>query len=205
MLELYRCRWQVELAFKRLKSILATGHLKKTDPIGAKAWLQGKLLAAVIIEALINLGERFSPGDTHCSTSRPRCLWRETSLMRFLLSGAVNPKLLLRHCLPRWRLISHNLREPIRRRTLQMDLSFANTTLKLALMPGPGEMAPLQTRSFDSSRLASSSFSFFSAYLRRRSFSSFVSSRMRSIRCSPLTSPNHETRSACASWAKTIQ
>jgi hypothetical protein len=35
--------------------------LKKTDPIGAKAWLQGKLLAAVIIEVLINLGERFSP------------------------------------------------------------------------------------------------------------------------------------------------
>jgi hypothetical protein len=59
--ELYRGRWQVELAFKRLKSILATGHLKKTDPIGAKAWLQGKLLAAVIIETLINLGERFSP------------------------------------------------------------------------------------------------------------------------------------------------
>lgn len=61
VLELYRGRWQVELAFKRLKSILATGHLKKTDPIGAKAWLQGKLLAAVIIETLINLGERFSP------------------------------------------------------------------------------------------------------------------------------------------------
>jgi hypothetical protein len=61
VLELYRCRWQVELAFKRLKSILATGHLKKTDPIGAKAWLQGKLLAAVIIEALIAAGERFSP------------------------------------------------------------------------------------------------------------------------------------------------
>jgi Transposase DDE domain len=61
VLELYRGRWQVALAFKRLKSILATGHLKKTDPIGAKAWLQGKLLAAVIIETLINLGERFSP------------------------------------------------------------------------------------------------------------------------------------------------
>ena len=61
VLELYRGRGQVELAFKRLKAILATGHLKKTDPIAAKAWLQGKLLAAVIIETLINLGERFSP------------------------------------------------------------------------------------------------------------------------------------------------
>lgn len=61
VLEMYRGRWQVELAFKRLKSILAVGHLKKTDPEGAKAWLQGKLLAAFLIEALIAAGERFSP------------------------------------------------------------------------------------------------------------------------------------------------
>jgi hypothetical protein len=61
VLEMYRGRWQVELAFKRLKSILMMGHLKKTDPEGAKAWLQGKLLAAVLIEALIAAGERFSP------------------------------------------------------------------------------------------------------------------------------------------------
>lgn len=61
VLEMYRGRWQVELAFKRLKSLLAMGHLKKTDPEGAKAWLQGKLLVAFLIEALIASGERFSP------------------------------------------------------------------------------------------------------------------------------------------------
>jgi len=61
VLEMYRGRWQVELAFKRLKSLLALGHLKKTDPDGAKAWLQGKLLVAFLIEALIAAGERFSP------------------------------------------------------------------------------------------------------------------------------------------------
>jgi hypothetical protein len=61
VLEMYRGRWQVELAFKRLKSILTLGHLKKTDPQGAKAWLQGKLLAAFLIEALIAAGERFFP------------------------------------------------------------------------------------------------------------------------------------------------
>jgi hypothetical protein len=61
VLEMYRGRWQVELAFKRLKSLLALGHLKKTDPEGAKAWLQGKLLVAFLIEALIAAGERFSP------------------------------------------------------------------------------------------------------------------------------------------------
>jgi hypothetical protein len=61
VLEMYRGRWQVELAFKRLKSLLALGHLKKIDPEGAKAWLQGKLLVATLIEAMIGAAERFSP------------------------------------------------------------------------------------------------------------------------------------------------
>lgn len=61
ILEIYRGRWQVELAFKRLKSLLALGHLKKVDPQGARAWLQGKLLIAILIESLIALAERFSP------------------------------------------------------------------------------------------------------------------------------------------------
>jgi hypothetical protein len=61
VLELYRYRWQIELAFKRLKSLLHLGHLKKTDPVGAKAWLQGKLFVATLLETLIAVGERFSP------------------------------------------------------------------------------------------------------------------------------------------------
>lgn len=61
VLEMYRGRWQVELAFKRLKSLLHLGHLKKFDAEGAKAWLQGKLLVAILIEALISVAARFSP------------------------------------------------------------------------------------------------------------------------------------------------
>ena len=61
ILELYRYRWQIELAFKRLKSLLHLGHLKKTDPAGARAWLQGKLFVAALIETLIAVGEHFSP------------------------------------------------------------------------------------------------------------------------------------------------
>jgi len=58
---MFEQRWQIELAFKRLKSLLQLGHLKKTDSEGAKAWLQGKLWVAVLIEMLIAVGERFSP------------------------------------------------------------------------------------------------------------------------------------------------
>jgi hypothetical protein len=61
ILSLYRQRWQVELAFKRLKSLLDIGHLKKHDAAGAQAWLQGKLFVACLIENLIALGDHFPP------------------------------------------------------------------------------------------------------------------------------------------------
>jgi hypothetical protein len=61
ILETYRGRWQVELAFKRLKSIIGLGHLRKVDLDGAKAWLHGKLLVAFLTEALIIAGTTFSP------------------------------------------------------------------------------------------------------------------------------------------------
>lgn len=61
ILEMYRGRWQIELVFKRLKSLLGLGHLKKTDVELSKAWLQGKLLVAFLIEALVAAAERFFP------------------------------------------------------------------------------------------------------------------------------------------------
>ena len=60
-LEVYRGRWQIELVFKRLKSLLGLGHLRKMDLTGAKAWLHGKLFVAFLIEAMIACGDRFSP------------------------------------------------------------------------------------------------------------------------------------------------
>jgi Transposase DDE domain len=61
VLELYRCRWQIELAFKRLKSLLQLGQLPKQDPASARAWLQLKLLLALIIERLCHQARFFSP------------------------------------------------------------------------------------------------------------------------------------------------
>lgn len=50
VLELYRFRWQVELAFKRLKSILHLGQLPAKDPALARTILYSKLLAALLVE-----------------------------------------------------------------------------------------------------------------------------------------------------------
>jgi IS4 transposase len=52
-LELYRFRWQVELDFKRLKSLLQLGNLTARDPPLARTFLYSKLLAALLLEDLI--------------------------------------------------------------------------------------------------------------------------------------------------------
>jgi len=62
VLETYRLRWQIELAFKRLKSIMNLGDLPKRKNDGVIAWLHGKLMVALLLEKL--LGEMdFSPSD----------------------------------------------------------------------------------------------------------------------------------------------
>jgi hypothetical protein len=61
ILELYRARWQVELAFKRLKQLLAAGHVPKTTDPSSLAWLQAKVLTALLIEHMIHAARFFSP------------------------------------------------------------------------------------------------------------------------------------------------
>ena len=53
VLDWYRLRWQVELVFKRFKSIAQLGHLPKHDDASAKAWLYGKLFTVLLTEKLI--------------------------------------------------------------------------------------------------------------------------------------------------------
>jgi Transposase DDE domain len=61
VLGLYRGRWQIELVFKRLKSLLGVGELAKYDEDSAKAWLQAKLLTALLMERLEREAFLFSP------------------------------------------------------------------------------------------------------------------------------------------------
>lgn len=61
IMELYRAGWQVELAFKRLKQLLAAGHVPKTTDASSRAWLQAKILTALLIEHMIHAARFFSP------------------------------------------------------------------------------------------------------------------------------------------------
>ena len=52
LLALYRRRWQIELAFKRLKSLIGLDELRADDPDLARTWLYAKLIAALLTEDL---------------------------------------------------------------------------------------------------------------------------------------------------------
>jgi len=50
VLDLYRRRWQAELAFKRLKSLLDLEQLRAFDAALVNAWIHAVLLVALLIE-----------------------------------------------------------------------------------------------------------------------------------------------------------
>lgn len=61
VIELYRYRWQIELAFKRLKQLLKLGRLPHKDPAAAKGWIHAKLLVALLLETLFRNARAISP------------------------------------------------------------------------------------------------------------------------------------------------
>jgi len=62
ILNAYRFRWQVEIHFKRLKSILDFGELPKRRAGSVVSWLSGKLMIALLIELVIAKAS-FSPEE----------------------------------------------------------------------------------------------------------------------------------------------
>lgn len=61
VMALYRMRWQIELSFKRLKGILNLDHLRAKNVQTAKAYLLGKILAALVIDEIEHEGLSFFP------------------------------------------------------------------------------------------------------------------------------------------------
>ena len=61
VLDRYRLRWQVQLVFRRFRSVAQLGHLPKRDSESARAWLYGKLFTALLTEKLIAHASALSP------------------------------------------------------------------------------------------------------------------------------------------------
>ena len=74
VLELYRSRWQIELAFKRFKSIANLGHLPKHDEDSIRAWLAGKIFVALLTEKLVRLASSFSPWGLESFLHDSKCM-----------------------------------------------------------------------------------------------------------------------------------
>jgi len=50
ILQLYRLRWQIELLFKRFKSLLGLGELPAKEPNLARSWIFAKIILALLAE-----------------------------------------------------------------------------------------------------------------------------------------------------------
>jgi Transposase DDE domain len=63
---LYRVRWQIELAFKRLKSQLDLDELRTRNGPTARSWILLKFLAAALAQKILSPNEPFFPGGSVC-------------------------------------------------------------------------------------------------------------------------------------------
>jgi len=113
VLDLYRLRWQIEIAFKRLKSVLGFADLAAKDPQLVRACLYAKLIVALLCEDILQ-DLLDSPPLPHATS--PPSLWRLLRLVLEALLTAICGRLVLADCVERLRRIKRNIAEPRRRR-----------------------------------------------------------------------------------------
>jgi hypothetical protein len=120
VLAAYRLRWQVELAFKRLKSLLGLGRLPAKGEALARSWLLAHLIVALLIEDTSSriLESRPPPAAPRRCTS----LWRVTQALRDALLVAIRGVLSAAALLAAAAILDRRLHERChRRRTSQFD------------------------------------------------------------------------------------
>jgi len=69
-LELYRFRWQIELLFKRLKTLLHLDTLPSRQGPTAKSWMLARLLAAALAQQLVQPSGPLSPWGYELRTAK---------------------------------------------------------------------------------------------------------------------------------------
>jgi hypothetical protein len=74
ILALYRFRWQIELAFKRFKSLAGLDLLPAKKPELARAWIYARLIVAIIAEQIAGQVPDSSPSGPGSTTRKPIAL-----------------------------------------------------------------------------------------------------------------------------------
>jgi IS4 transposase len=74
VLALYRFRWQIELAFKRMKSLAGLAGLPAKNPELARAWIYARLIVALIAEQIAGQVPDSSPSGPGKTDRKPIAL-----------------------------------------------------------------------------------------------------------------------------------
>ena len=74
ILALYRFRWQIELAFKRFKSLAGLDMLPAKKPELARAWIYARLIVAIIAEQIAGQVPDSSPSGPENTARKPIAL-----------------------------------------------------------------------------------------------------------------------------------
>jgi hypothetical protein len=121
VMALYRLRWQVETAFKRLKGVLDLDHLRAQDPDLAQTYLLSKLLGALMVDRIGRVGPTVSI-EWFESVERPVSPWRWLVLWSDALRRAVQGTLALAELLFALPRLQRYLCDATRRRRQQYAL-----------------------------------------------------------------------------------
>lgn len=127
VLKTYRLRWQIEIAIKRLKSIIGLSRLPSRDQESGRAWLYGKLVLALVIQILLNRGQVLELGaitdeGNESRVSRRRGnLWREMKMTVEVVSALILWSIDLKQIMSRLRRKRHVLEERPRQRVPQLE------------------------------------------------------------------------------------
>ena len=116
LLAVYRCRWQVELAIKRWKSVLDVDALRaKAGRPLAEVWLHGKLLYALMLERRMRrtVGDRWGRLDQE----RIATWWRVWEMLKDTIAAFITGALFWQEAA--WAACLPMLAERPRRRKLQ--------------------------------------------------------------------------------------
>jgi hypothetical protein len=88
VLAVYRLRWQIEPAFKRLKSLLHIDRLPTRTTAASQSWLSAHLILAMVCDDLSQDFLAFSPDAVLDAAYQPS-LWRVQKTALLLLGLAV--------------------------------------------------------------------------------------------------------------------
>jgi hypothetical protein len=119
ILWIYRLRWQIELQFKRLKGLLHFDHLRAQDPRLAQTYLLAKILAALLMDTLVQQAEEQNPAMFQC-LQRPVSRWRLDALLWQSLRDTLVGSLSVSKILAKFASLQRYLCDTPRARTQQL-------------------------------------------------------------------------------------